>query len=89
MLIYLHKQATTEQTIYKSGYRYSLLDRSHTAHRLQTTLTPHLCRSGQRPGAVCCRHVEAKQDGCAQLGDRLQLCLRPVQIALACEIDGS
>jgi len=31
---------TTEQTIYKWRHRDSVLDRSHTAHRLQTTLTP-------------------------------------------------
>ena len=31
--------ATTEQTIYKWRYRDSVPDRSHTAHRLQTTLT--------------------------------------------------
>jgi transposase-like protein len=30
---------TTEQTIYKWRHRDSVLDRSHTAHRLQTTLT--------------------------------------------------
>jgi transposase-like protein len=31
---------TTEQTIYKWRHRDSVHDRSHTAHRLQTTLTP-------------------------------------------------
>jgi transposase-like protein len=31
---------TTEQTIYKWRHRDSVLDRSHTAHRLQTTLAP-------------------------------------------------
>jgi transposase-like protein len=31
---------TTEQTIYKWRHRDSVLDLSHTAHRLQTTLTP-------------------------------------------------
>jgi len=31
---------TTEQTIYKWRHRDCVLDRSHTAHRLQTTLTP-------------------------------------------------
>jgi hypothetical protein len=31
---------TMEQTIYKWRHRDSVLDRSHTAHRLQTTLTP-------------------------------------------------
>jgi len=31
---------TTEQTIYKWRHRDSVLDRSHAAHRLQTTLTP-------------------------------------------------
>jgi len=30
----------TEQTIYKWRHRDSVLDRSHTAHRLHTTLTP-------------------------------------------------
>jgi hypothetical protein len=31
---------TTEQTIYKWRHRNSVQDRSHTPHRLQTTLTP-------------------------------------------------
>ena len=31
---------TTEQTIYKWKHRDSVHDRSHTPHRLQTTLTP-------------------------------------------------
>ena len=31
---------TTEQTIYKWRHRDSTADRSHTPHRLQTTLTP-------------------------------------------------
>ena len=31
---------TTEQTIYKWRHRESVHDRSHTPHRLQTTLTP-------------------------------------------------
>ena len=31
---------TTEQTICKWRHRDSVHDRSHTAHRLQTTLTP-------------------------------------------------
>jgi transposase-like protein len=31
---------TTEQTIYKWRHRDSVHDRGHTAHRLQTTLTP-------------------------------------------------
>jgi len=31
---------TTEQTIYKWRHRDSVEDRSHTPHRLQTTLTP-------------------------------------------------
>ena len=31
---------TTEQTIYKWRHRESVQDRSHTPHRLQTTLTP-------------------------------------------------
>ena len=31
---------TTEQTVYKWRHRDSVHDRSHTPHRLQTTLTP-------------------------------------------------
>ena len=31
---------TTEQTVYKWKHRDSVHDRSHTPHRLQTTLTP-------------------------------------------------
>lgn len=31
---------TTEQTVYKWRHRDSVEDRSHTPHRLQTTLTP-------------------------------------------------
>jgi transposase-like protein len=31
---------TTEQTVYKWKHRNSVHDRSHTPHRLQTTLTP-------------------------------------------------
>ena len=31
---------TTEQTVYKWRHRQSVHDRSHTPHRLQTTLTP-------------------------------------------------
>ena len=31
---------TTEQTVYKWKYRDTVHDRSHTPHRLQTTLTP-------------------------------------------------
>ena len=31
---------TTEQTVYKWRHRESVHDRSHTPHRLQTTLTP-------------------------------------------------
>ena len=31
---------TTEQTAYKWKHRGSVLDRSHTPNRLQTTLTP-------------------------------------------------
>ena len=31
---------TTEQTIYKWKHRDTVHDRSHTPHRLQTTLTP-------------------------------------------------
>ena len=31
---------TTEQTVYKWKHRSSVHDRSHTPHRLQTTLTP-------------------------------------------------
>jgi transposase-like protein len=31
---------TTEQTVYKWRHRDSVQDRSHTPHRLQTTLTP-------------------------------------------------
>jgi hypothetical protein len=31
---------TTEQTVYKWKHRDSVHDRSHTLHRLQTTLTP-------------------------------------------------
>jgi len=32
--------ATTEQTVYKWKHRDTVHDRSHTPHRLQTTLTP-------------------------------------------------
>jgi len=31
---------TTEQTVYKWKHRDSVHDRSHTPHKLQTTLTP-------------------------------------------------
>ena len=34
------RHGTTEQTVYKWKKRDSVLDRSHTAHRLQTQLTP-------------------------------------------------
>ena len=34
------RYGTTEQTVYKWRYRDSVHDRSHTPHRLQTTLTP-------------------------------------------------
>ena len=34
------RHGTTEQTIYKWRHRDSVEDRSHTPHRLQTTLTP-------------------------------------------------
>ncbi len=34
------RYGTTEQTVYKWRHRDSVEDRSHTPHRLQTTLTP-------------------------------------------------
>ena len=34
------RYGTTEQTVYKWKHRDSVHDRSHTPHRLQTTLTP-------------------------------------------------
>lgn len=34
------RHGTTEQTVYKWRHRDSVEDRSHTPHRLQTTLTP-------------------------------------------------
>lgn len=34
------RQGTTEQTVWKWRNRDSVEDRSHTPHRLQTTLTP-------------------------------------------------
>ena len=39
-LVLAERFGTTEQTNYKWRHRDSVLDRSHTAHRLQTTLTP-------------------------------------------------
>ena len=43
---------TTEQTIYKWRHRDSVLDRSHTAHRLQTTLAP-----AQEADAIALRKI--------------------------------
>ena len=39
-LVLAERYGTTEQTVYKWRHRDSVLDRSHTPHRLQTTLTP-------------------------------------------------
>jgi len=50
------RYGTTEQTVYKWRHRDSVSDRSHTPHRLQTTLTPTA-----RPaplGAVCTANHE-------------------------------
>ena len=44
------RYGTTEQTVCKWRKRDSIYDRSHTAHRLQTTLSP-----AQEAGAVALR----------------------------------
>lgn len=44
---FAERYGTTEQTVYKWRHRDSVEDRSHTPHRLQTTLTP-----AQEAGAV-------------------------------------
>ena len=38
--VLVERFGTTEQTVYKWRHRDSVHDRSHTPHRLQTTLTP-------------------------------------------------